>query len=262
MNRIERLFSEKSGNILNVYFTAGYPQKESTGTLLRALSAAGADLIEVGIPFSDPLADGPTIQASNQRALENGMTLSLLLEQVREARAAVDTPIILMGYFNQVMQYGEEKFCQDCATAGVDGLILPDLPPDAYAQDFQPMFEQHGLGMTFLVTPQTKEARIREIDRLSKGFIYAVSSAATTGGSAGFQAEQVAYFERLRDMGLETPHLIGFGVSSHADFALCSEYSHGAVVGSAFIRALAQATDLEKATLDFVGMLRGTVHSI
>ncbi|HHG84157.1 MAG TPA: tryptophan synthase subunit alpha [Bacteroidetes bacterium] len=257
MNRIEKLFSEKAGDILNVYFTAGFPQKDSTATLLRALSAAGVDLIEVGIPFSDPLADGPTIQASNQQALENGMSLALLLAQVREARTEVETPIILMGYFNQIMQYGEAKFCQDCAAAGVDGLILPDLPPDIYAAELQTLFEKHGLSMTFLVTPQTKEARIREIDKLSKGFIYAVSSAATTGGSSGFQAGQIAYFERLKSMNLQTPHLIGFGVATHADFALCSQYSRGAVVGSAYIRALKEATDLAQATQEFIAMLRG-----
>ena len=242
-NRIDKLFQEKQGRILNVYFTAGFPTLDSTVGTIEALSAAGVDLIEVGMPFSDPLADGPTIQGSNERALENGMHLELLLEQVAEARRRVDTPMVLMGYFNQVMQYGEERFVQRAAEIGVDGLILPDLPLDVYEEEYRKMFERHGLGVTFLISPQTSEARIRHIDSLSHGFIYMVSSSSITGGQSGL-AGAVPYFERVQAMDLKTPRLIGFGISAAADFNLVSEYAHGAVVGSAFIRALDAGQDV------------------
>ncbi|MEM0997172.1 MAG: tryptophan synthase subunit alpha [Bacteroidota bacterium] len=256
MNRIEALFQEKADGILNVYFTAGYPQLESTGTVLKSLSAAGADLIEVGIPFSDPLADGPTIQASNQQALDNGMTLSLLFEQVKSVRAEVEAPIIFMGYFNQVMQYGEEEFCQSCVDTGVDGLILPDLPLEVYESEYRALFDRYGLGISFLVTPQTDEVRIRRIDAMSRGFIYAVSSAATTGGQGGISSAQLDYFQRLRDMELRTPHLIGFGVATAEDYQRCCRFSRGAIVGSAFIRAVTDVDNVAEATEHFVNKIK------
>ena len=256
MNRIEQLFSEKHDGILNVYFTAGYPELNSTGTVLKSLSAAGADLIEVGIPFSDPLADGPTIQASNQQALDNGMNLKLLFEQVREVRAEVSSPIIFMGYFNQVMQFGEEAFCQACNEAGVDGLILPDLPLEVYEAEYRDLFEKYGLGISFLVTPQTSLERIQHIDQMSQGFIYAVSSAATTGGQTGISQAQLDYFQRLQELQLGTPHLIGFGVSTAEDYQRCCRYSRGAIVGSAFIRAITGVEDVAGATRNFVQSIK------
>lgn len=251
-NRIDRLFKEKSGAVLNVYFTAGFPQLDSTVANIEALAAAGVDLIEVGMPFSDPLADGPTIQGSNERALENGMHLKLLLEQVAEARRRVDTPIVLMGYFNQVMQYGEEAFVKRAAEIGVDGLILPDLPLDVYEEEYREIFERHGLGVTFLISPQTSAERIRKIDALSHGFIYMVSSSSITGGQSGLQGA-VPYFERVQSMGLETPRLIGFGISKAADFQLVSRYADGAVVGSALIRALERGANV----MEWVNAMRG-----
>lgn len=256
MNRIEQLFARKKDGVLNVYFTAGYPKLDSTGILLKSLSAAGADLIEVGIPFSDPLADGPTIQASNQQALENGMTLALLFEQIKAVRAEVSAPVILMGYFNQVMQFGEEAFCRACVDAGVDGLILPDLPLEVYEAEYKELFERYDLGITFLVTPNTPEARIRHIDKIGRGFIYTVSSAAITGGQSGINGAHEAYFERLKAMQLKTPRLIGFGVATAEDFDRCCRYSEGAIVGSAFIRAISDTDDLTATTTAFVQSIK------
>lgn len=256
MNRIDKLFAEKEGRILNVYFTAGFPERDSTGDTIQKLAAAGADLIEIGIPYSDPLADGPTIQASNQRSLENGMSLELLLQQVEEVRDKVDIPLILMGYFNQVMQYGEEAFVKRCAEIGVDGLILPDLPPDIYQETYADLFAAHGLGVAFLISPMTSDERIHEIDALSHGFIYMVSSSSITGGTAGI-AVQEDYFQRIQAMNLKTPRLIGFGISKNADFELVCRYSQGAVVGSAFIRAL----DAGESVHEFVGKLLGTIST-
>jgi tryptophan synthase alpha chain len=258
MNRIEQLFEQKKGGILNVYFTAGFPKLNSTGTLLKSLSQAGADLIEVGIPFSDPLADGPTIQASNQQALENGMSLALLFAQIKEVRTEVTAPVILMGYFNQVMQFGEEKFCHACVDSGVDGLILPDLPLEVYEAEYKELFERYGLGITFLVTPNTSESRIRRIDKAGKGFIYTVSSAAITGGQGGINGAQEAYFERLSAMQLKTPRLIGFGVATAEDFDRCCRYSQGAIVGSAFIRAISNSENLAETTTEFVHSIKKT----
>lgn len=244
MNRLEKLFAESSGGLLNVYFTAGFPDLNSTAEVLKALDKAGADLVEVGIPFSDPLADGPTIQDSNQHALDNGMTLELLLTQVAEVRSEVEVPIILMGYFNQIIQFGEERFLKRCRAAGVDGLILPDLPLEVYEEEYAELFQSYGLGITFLITPQTSEERIRKIDRLSHGFIYMVSSASITGSSTGLDAQE-AYFQRIADMDLETPRLIGFGVSQPEDYQLTCRYSRGAIVGSAFIRALRNGSSID-----------------
>lgn len=259
MNRIEQLFASQKEGILNVYFTAGYPQLDSTGTLLKSLSSSGADLIEVGIPFSDPLADGPTIQASNQQALENGMNLALLFEQIKAVRSEVTAPIILMGYFNQVMQFGEEAFCLACVDAGVDGLILPDLPLEVYEAEYKALFERHQLGISFLVTPNTPDARIRHIDETGRGFIYTVSSAAITGGQGGINGAQEAYFERLNSMQLNTPRLIGFGVATAEDFDRCCRYSQGAIVGSAFIRAISDSDDLALTTSEFVKSIKKSI---
>jgi tryptophan synthase alpha chain len=256
MNRLKSRLAQRGGHILNVYFTAGYPQLDSLPRVLRALDQAGVDLIELGIPFSDPLADGPTIQAANQTALDNGMHLRLLLAQLREVRAEIQAPIILMGYLNSVLQYGVSAFLADAQAAGVDGLILPDLPVEVYARDYQAEFEAHGLGLCFLVTPRSSEERIRRLDALSQGFLYVVSSAAITGGSTGISPAQVAYFQRLADMGLSKPRLIGFGISDGQDFAQACAHADGAIIGSAFIRHLAQHGDDPAAIGRFIQSIR------
>lgn len=255
MNRIEELFQNKSERVLNVYFTAGYPKLNDTASILEALEKSGADLIEIGIPFSDPIADGPTIQESNGIALENGMTLKLLLEQLKDIRSKVSVPIILMGYINPIVQYGIEAFCQKCEEVGVDGLILPDLPMFEYLEIHKPLFEQHGLFNIFLITPQTSEARIREIDDNSKGFIYMVSSASTTGAKTGISNAQEAYFERINGMKLKNPTLIGFGISNKETFDKACKNANGAIIGSAFVKAISDSMDLPKDIENFTNSI-------
>lgn len=258
MSRLQKLFERKPADILNVYFTAGYPGLHDTSRIIRALDQAGADLIEVGMPYSDPLADGPTIQESGQQAIQNGMTLPLLFEQIAEARQHTDIPLVLMGYFNPVMQYGEQRFFDRCAEAGIDGLILPDLPIYEYENFYQEGIRKAGLDISFLITPQTTEERIRKIDALSTGFVYMVSNSAITGAKSGISAEQIAYFERIRAMELDCPRLIGFGISSHETFSTACRYANGAIIGSAFIRALGQGQPVETATHEFVQQILKT----
>ena len=205
MNRITQLFSKKKKDILNIYFTAGYPQLADTVTIIKALDEAGVDLVEVGMPYSDPLADGPTIQQSGQAALKNGMTLPLLFEQIAESRRHSNLPLVLMGYFNQVMQYGEEAFLSKCQEVGIDGLILPDLPIYEYETYFQPLLKKFGLGVSFLITPQTSEKRIRKVDELSEGFVYMVSNDSITGAKNEISERQIAYFDRINNMQLRKP---------------------------------------------------------
>jgi len=256
MNRLDRLFSQKQSNILNLYFTAGYPELEDTGRIIRALEEAGADLIEVGMPYSDPLADGPTIQESGQAAIRNGMNIPKLFEQLREVRQHSDIPLVLMGYFNPVMQYGEQRFFEQCAEAGVDGLILPDLPVYEYENFYQQQIQEAGLRMSFLITPQTEESRIRKIDALSDGFVYMVSDASITGAKRGISERQLAYFERIQQMQLNAPRLIGFGISDHESYSTACRYAQGAIIGSAFIRALAAGGAIEETARQFVNQIR------
>lgn len=256
MNRIEELFKKKKQNILSVFFTAGFPSLNDTGTIALNLQQAGVDLIEIGIPFSDPIADGPVIQQSSKQAIDNGMTLKLLLQQVRELRNQVSIPIILMGYLNPVMQYGMEKFFTDVAHAGVDGLILPDMPFDEYESVYRQSMETTGLRNIFLISPTTSEARIRKIDQATNAFIYAVSSSSTTGAREGFQTEQIQYFERLKKLNLKNSFLIGFGVSNANTFSTACAYGAGAIVGSAFINMLKQAQDISSDTQEFVSSLK------
>ncbi len=256
MNRIQKLFTERKENILNVFYTAGFPSLNDTPEIAKSLEQAGADIIEIGIPFSDPIADGPVIQESNKIALDNGMTLKKLLEQVKEIRKTVKLPIILMGYLNPVMQYGIENFCKDAAAAGVDGMILPDMPMDEYQSEYKSIFDSNGLSNTFLISPTTSEKRIRQIEEVSNGFIYAVSASSTTGAKVGFSAEQEDYFKKLKSLRLKNPFLIGFGISSHETFSKAGEYSAGAIVGSAFISMLKESKDLKHDIPKFVRELK------
>jgi tryptophan synthase alpha chain len=237
-NRITYLFKTKQQQILSVFFTAGFPEKTDTASIAQALEAAGVDLIEIGIPFSDPIADGPTIQESNKIALDGGMTVALLLQQVADIRPTITMPIVLMGYLNPVMQYGVEKFLREAARAGVDGLILPDLPLAEYLQEYKALTEELNLSVSFLIAPTTSEERIREIDAVSTGFIYAVSSSSTTGAKAEFSPDQQAYFKRLHAMKLNHPCLIGFGISNAKTWQQANAFAAGAIVGSSFIAQL------------------------
>lgn len=256
-NRIEELFKKKNESILSVFYTAGFPTLNDTVPIAVALEQSGADLIEVGIPFSDPVADGPTIQDSNKIALENGISVPRILEQVREMRSKVKLPIILMGYLNPVYQYGMDRFVREAADAGVDGFIFPDMPWYDYEKTYQKLFEAHEMLNIFLMAPTTAEDRIRKIDASSKGFIYAVSSSSTTGARKGFSEEQLQYFQRLKDMKLRNPFLIGFGISDRETFASASAYSAGAIVGSAFINLLKESKDLTADIGTFVKRIKG-----
>lgn len=237
MSRISELFASKNKNVLSVYFTAGYPLLESTLPVLTALQESGVDLVELGMPYSDPLADGPVIQASGSQALENGMTIATLFQQLAGFRSSVNMPVILMGYMNPVLQYGFERFCADAAAVGVDGLILPDLPMYEFETEYGPIVKKYGLDFIFLVTPETSEARIRQLDALSTGFLYAVSSSSTTGKDKDMTLQQT-YFDRLRGMSLHNPIMVGFGIKDKATFQAAAEYASGAIIGTAFVKAL------------------------
>ena len=256
MNRIDQLFNNKQKDILNIYFTAGYPNLEDTTTVIRNLVDNGVDLIEVGMPYSDPLADGPTIQQSGQKAIANGMNLPLLFQQITEVRKTTDVPIVLMGYFNQVMQYGEAAFFDRCVEAGIDGLILPDLPTYEFETFYKQMLEDRGLKISFLITPQTSEARIRKIDELSTGFVYMVSDASITGSKKGISEHQIAYFERINAMNLSAKRLIGFGISDHSSFSTACQHANGAIIGSAYIRALSSGEDIGSSTHHFIQSIK------
>ncbi|WP_420152780.1 tryptophan synthase subunit alpha [Siphonobacter sp.] len=262
MNRITQLFQQQSQKLLNVYFTAGYPQLNDTRTILKNLQEAGADLVEIGMPYSDPVADGETIQVSNQRALENGMSLKVLFSQLEGMRDEIHVPVLLMGYINPVLQFGVEAFCQKCQEVGVDGLILPDIPVDVYEEEFKPTFEKYGLLNIFLITPQTTEKRIQYIDEVSQGFIYMVSSASITGAKTGISAEQEAYFDRIASLNLKNPRLIGFGISDNQSFEQASKKANGAIIGSAFIKAISQGSDLPSTIQTFVQGIKGPVTII
>lgn len=236
MNRFETLFKQKPERVLNIYTTAGYPTLESTVATVIELTQAGADIIELGMPYSDPLADGTTIQKSSQVAIARGMTLEILFNQATAIRKNTDTPIILMGYLNQMMQYGTEAFLSQAQQSGIDGLIIPDLPMDIFVAEYEALFKRYDQAIAFLVTPETSDARIKEADRLSTAFLYVVSKSNITGGSSDLDDGQLAYFQRLDSMQLTTPRLIGFGIHDKATFDTACKYGHGAIIGSAFIR--------------------------
>lgn len=235
MNRINQKLQEDK-KLLSIYFTAGYPSINDTVTIIQDLEKNGVDMIEIGLPFSDPLADGPTIQDSSTKALKNGMTTEVLFNQLKNIRKSVNIPLIIMGYFNPMLQYGVEAFCEKCKEIGIDGLIIPDLPVDVYHDQYQAIFEKYGLINVFLITPQTSIERINFIDSISNGFIYMVSSASVTGSSSGFGEEQTSYFKRIANMDLKNPQVIGFGISDNKTFTQATNYAKGAIIGSAFIK--------------------------
>lgn len=237
MNRIQSVL-EQDKKLLSIYFTAGFPNLNDTVSILKQLESSGVDMIELGLPFSDPLADGPTIQESSTQALRNGMTTDKLFEQLKDVRKQVSVPLIVMGYFNPMMQYGVERFCQRCQEVGIDGLIVPDLPVDVYHEKYQTLFQQYGLLNMFLITPQTPDERIRFIDEVSDGFIYMVSSAATTGAQSSFGDAQADYFKRIGNMNLNAKLLVGFGISNAETYEAATAHSKGAIIGSAFIKHL------------------------
>lgn len=239
MDRLKNLFDRKDKDILSVYFTAGFPRRDSTGDTIRALAERGVDMIEVGIPFSDPMADGKTIQHSSTVALREGMTLALLLDQVEQARKDCrEVPLVLMGYLNPIMQYGVERLFERCKKAGIDAMIIPDLPFGEYMQHYKPLCDRYGIALIMLITPETSSERILEIDRQCGGFIYMVSAAATTGTREEFSPEQTAYFSRIDAMNLKNRRLIGFGISNPQTLRAASRYSSGGIVGSLFIQCL------------------------
>ena len=256
MARINKLFKEKSGPVLNVYCTAGFPELDSTILVMEALEENGADLIELGMPYSDPLADGEVIQASSAKALANGMTIPVLFNQLKDFRKRVHIPVILMGYMNPVLQYGFEKFCRDAAALGVDGLILPDLPEYEFEKEYGKIIKQYGLDFIFLVTPETSEQRVKKLDQLSTGFLYAVSSSSTTGSDKQMLSV-TKYLKTLGGYGLKNPVLVGFGIKDKKTFKEASADSRGAIIGSAYIKALSAAADVKIATRDFLKSVLG-----
>jgi len=251
MTRIEELFKKKQHTILNVYCTAGFPQLEDTLTVMRALEESGADMIELGMPYSDPLADGPVIQHSSTVALQNGMTIKKLFDQLKNFRKEVSIPVLLMGYMNPILQYGFERFCVDASALGIDGLTLPDLPEHEYETEYGVIIKKYGLDFVFLVTPETSDERVRRLDKLSSGFLYAVSSSSTTGKDKDM-ANVKTYLQRIKKLNLKNPVLVGFGIKDKKTFEDACENANGAVIGTAFIKALESDTNVERATKKFL----------
>ncbi len=246
MNRISKLFSEKTENIFSVYFTAGYPSLNDTSRIINILEKNRIDLVEIGIPFSDPVADGPIIQYSNNVALKNGMHLDLLFKQLNGIRDKISIPLILMGYLNPVYRMGMGKFLRKCYETGIDGLIIPDLPLEVYLEQYQETFRKYNIYLICLITPQTSQERIRYIDGISEGFIYMVSTSSTTGVRKNFDEKQIEYFHRIHSMDLKNPVIAGFGISNKKTYDTASKYANGAIIGSAFIKALGMKGSLEE----------------
>lgn len=239
-----------------MYCTAGYPHLDSINEVLTSLQEHGADIIEIGMPYSDPIADGPVIQQSNMLALENGMSIPVLFEQLKNTRSNIHIPIILMGYMNPILQYGLEKFCMDAEAAGVDGVILPDLPMYEFETEYHQLFDKYNLRFVFLVTPETSEERVKKIDGLSSGFLYAVSSSSTTGSNKAIEDQQM-YFKKLSEMKLNNPILVGFGIKDRSTFLAACQYTNGAIIGSAYIKALEGSTDIDQSTKEFLNSVLG-----
>jgi tryptophan synthase alpha chain len=254
MNRIEKLFSEKEKNICSIYFTAGFPRLNDTLEILRSLQKYGADMAEIGMPYSDPLADGLVIQQSSMAAIQNGMNIKLLFEQLKGARNSIQMPLILMGYLNPVMQYGIEKFCNDAHTLGIDGIILPDLPLHEYETEYKQVFEKYNLHLIFLITPETSEERIRKIDEVSGGFIYAVSSSSITGADKDLAAQE-GYFKRIMSMKLRNKIMVGFGIKDRKTFSEACANAAGAIIGTAYIKAVTDSVNIESDTQKFLNSI-------
>ena len=255
MSAIQQLFRRKQDKVLNVYCTAGYPQLNSTIEVIKALQTNGADIIELGMPYSDPLADGPIIQQSSSLALANGMTIKTLFEQLKDLRKEITVPIVLMGYMNPVLQYGFEKFCADAVAVGIDGLILPDLPEHEFESEYGDIIKKHGLDFIFLVTPETSEARIKKLDELSTGFLYAVSSSSTTGRDKNM-TDVRTYLQKLKGMNLKNPVLVGFGIKDRSTFEAACANANGAIIGTAYIKALAEPGNVADITRKFLESIR------
>ena len=253
MNRINKVFNKKK-NLLSIYFTAGFPEINDTLKIIKELDKSQVDMIEIGLPFSDPLADGPTIQKSSEKALSNGMTTNLLFDQLKDLRKISEIPVVIMGYFNPILQYGIEKFCSNCKDVGIDGLIIPDLPADIFKKNYKNIFDKNKLNMMFLITPQTSNDRINLIDDLSKGFIYMVSSYSVTGAKDSFDKYQIEYFKRIKKMNLSNPLLIGFGISNKKTFRSACQNSNGAIIGSAYIKYI-ENHGVSK-TRDFIKLIK------
>ena len=238
MNSLKELFANKDKNLCSVFFTAGFPQLNDTVSIIKSLERNGIDFIEVGLPYSDPLADGPTIQYSSQIALNNGINLDIIFDQLKSIKGEVKTPLVLMGYLNQVLKYSEERFCEQCDACGIQTVILPDLPMLEYENHYKELFTKYGISNVFLITPQTSEERIRKIDSLTDAFIYVVASASITGAKGEISQGQIDYFERIKAMNLKSKLIVGFGISNKTTFNTVCEYANGAIIGSAFIRFL------------------------
>lgn len=254
MSRLQNIFQQPAKKVLNVYCTAGYPKPDSTLEVMKSLQDSGANIIELGMPYSDPLADGPVIQHSSAVALDNGMTMAKLFEQLKDFRKEISIPVILMGYMNPVLQYGFEKFCHDAATAGIDGLILPDLPEYEFETEYGAIIKKNGLDFIFLVTPETSEERIKKLDSLSSGFLYAVSSSSTTGSETS-NSNTTSYLQKLREMKLQNPVLVGFGIKDKASFDAVCQLADGAIIGSAYIKALGNSDNVNAATKSFLSSI-------
>jgi tryptophan synthase alpha chain len=257
MNRIEKLFWTKKQNILSIYFTAGYPVLNDTLRIIQELDKAGVDMIEVGMPFSDPVADGSVIQRSSEKALFNGMTIKILFEQLAMVRKTTNIPIILMGYINPVFKFGMENFLYKCRKTGIDGIIIPDLPVEEYQKQYEAPFEKYNIFNIFLISPQTPGERITYLDSISKGFLYVVSAAATTGTINNFDESQITYFRKVNNLNLKTPRLIGFGISDNETFIQACNFANGAIIGSSFIRALDGNGTLPENIHGFIRKIRG-----
>ena len=255
MNRINKLFEEKKDNILSIYFTAGYPNLNDTTEIIKTLDECGVDLIEIGMPFSDPIADGPVIQDSSNVAIDNGMNLNLLFEQLEDIRMITDIPIVLMGYVNPVYQFGYDNFIKNILKCDLDGLILPDLPLEDYKNNFKSVFDKENLSFIFLITPNTSEDRIKKIDNNSNGFVYMVSSSSTTGKKSSFDNKQIDYFQKIRSLSLKNPTVIGFGISDKESFTQACKYSNGAIIGSKFIQSLSKS-NIKESIRSFVNSIR------
>lgn len=254
MDLIKKLFAKKKKNVLSIYFTAGFPKLKDTEIVLKSLQHHGADMIEIGMPYSDPLADGTVIQNSSMKALQNGMTIKTLFEQLNSCVGKIHVPLILMGYLNPVLQYGFEKFCVDAKNAGVSGIILPDLPIQEFESEYQKIFKKNNLDFIFLITPETSEARIQKIDSLSNGFIYAVSSSSVTGRDTNLNSRE-KYFQRIKSMNLKNNVMIGFGIKDHKTYAQACKYASGAIIGTAYIQAIENSDVIDSETKKFLNSI-------